>query len=233
MNSPRILAIDTATDVCSVALLHEGAVTLRSEVVGQRHSERALPMVDAVLQAAGVGLRDLDFVAFGAGPGSFTGLRIACGVAQGLAWGAGKCVIGVGNLRAMADRVFRDESCGRVLCAIDARMHEAYSAIYAHGRTVEELRPPALARPSDLAAMAESVDAIAGDALTVFPDAWKDLRGPKTFPALRADAGDIVRVAALPEFIELAVPPHLAAPLYVRDQVAATIEQRRAQASVP
>jgi tRNA threonylcarbamoyladenosine biosynthesis protein TsaB len=232
MSSPRILAIDTATDTCSVALLDGGSIEVRSEVVGQRHSARALPLVDDVLRAAGANLNDLDFVAFGAGPGSFTGLRIACGLAQGLAWGARKQVIAVGNLYALATRVFREGASRSVLCAVDARMHEAYCAVYAAGPPQREINPPSVVRPNTLRALAHSVDAIAGDALTVFPDAWNELAGKAMFPALRVDAADIARVAAAPEFVARAVAPHLAAPVYVRDQVAATIEQRRAKASV-
>lgn len=232
MSLPRILAIDTATDTCSVALLDGDVIETRSEVVGQRHSARALPLVDDVLHTAGATLRDLDFVAFGAGPGSFTGLRIACGLAQGLAWGAGKPIIAVGNLYALATRVFRDSGSRTVLCAIDARMHEAYCAVYGAGPPQREISPPSVTRPPALRTFAQDVDAIAGDALTVFPDAWADLAGKAIFPTLRVDASDIARVAASPEFVAQAVAPHLAAPVYVRDQVAATIEQRRAKASV-
>jgi len=231
MPSTRILAIDTATDICSVALLVGDAIELRREVVGQRHSARALPLVDEVLRASGATLRDLDFVAFGAGPGSFTGLRIACGLAQGLAWGAGKQVIAVGNLYALAARVFRESPSRRVLCAIDARMHEAYCAIYDVGPPQREVHPPSVIRPAALRALAQDVDAIAGDALGVFRDALAAL-DKMVFPALRVDAGDIARVAASPEFAARAGAPHLAAPVYVRDEVAATIEQRRAKASV-
>jgi tRNA threonylcarbamoyladenosine biosynthesis protein TsaB len=232
MSSPRILAIDTATDTCSIALLDGDAIEVRSEVVGQSHSARALPLVDEVLRAGGVTLRDLDFVAFGAGPGSFTGLRIACGLAQGLAWGAGKQVIAVGNLYALAARVFRESASRSVLCAIDARMHEAYCAVYSAGPPQREVNPPSVTRPVALRTLAHDVDAIAGDALSVFRDAWAGLDSKATFPALRVGAADIARVAASPEFVAQAVPPHLAAPVYVRDQVAATIEQRRTQASV-
>src|SRR5512134_1312525 len=106
MSVPVILAIDTATEACSVALLHAGGLVVHSETVGQKHSERVLPLVDAVLAEAGVPLRAVDAFAFGAGPGSFTGLRIACGVVQGLAYGCRRPVVGVGNLRALAAAAF-------------------------------------------------------------------------------------------------------------------------------
>ncbi|MDQ3215619.1 MAG: tRNA (adenosine(37)-N6)-threonylcarbamoyltransferase complex dimerization subunit type 1 TsaB, partial [Pseudomonadota bacterium] len=124
---PSVLAIDTATEVCSVALLHGDTLTELIEQVGSRHSERVLPMIDTLLSNAGLQLADIDLFAFGAGPGSFTGLRIACGVAQGLAYGSQKRVVPIGNLRALAAGVFDYVDQGdRLLAAIDARMQEAY-----------------------------------------------------------------------------------------------------------
>lgn len=231
MSSPCLLALDTATETCSVALIRHGAVVLRSEVVGQRHSERALPMADDLLRTTGTTLRELDHIAFGAGPGSFTGLRIACGLAQGLAWGAGKTVIAIGNLMALAARAFDQEpDCERVLCAIDARMHEAYCAIYRRGTGPVEECAPRLARPDELAVLARGVDAVAGDALKVFGSALGGFAG-RRLPDLRADAGDIARLAAMPPMLAGAVAPHAAMPLYVRDRVALTTEERRVRAA--
>jgi len=230
MSAPCILAVDTATEVCSVALLCGALHVARAELVGQRHSERVLPMVDDVLRESQVALRDVDFIAFGAGPGSFTGLRIACGIVQGLAWGAGRRVIPVGNLQALAARVFADvPEAATVLCAIDARMQEAYCAVYRRGAEAVELMAPSLARPDQLAELAVDVDAVAGDALMIFPDVWSG--APRLrFPALRADASGIARVASTPAGLARAVDAAAAVPLYVRDQVALTTAQRRAQA---
>jgi len=231
MSSPCLLALDTATETCSVALIRHGVVVLRSETVGQRHSERALPMTDELLRETGTTLRDLDHIAFGAGPGSFTGLRIACGLAQGLAWGTGRTVIAVGNLMALAARAFaQDAGCERVLCAIDARMHEAYCAIYRRGPVPVEERAPQLARPEELAVLARGVDAVAGDAVTAFVAALDGFAG-RRLPGLRADAGDIVRLAATAPLLARAVEPHSAMPLYVRDRVAQTTEERRVRAA--
>src|SRR5687767_767694 len=98
----KILALDTSTEYCSAALRVGGAVYERGELAGQRHSQLVLGMVDDLLREAGVTLRELDGIAYGEGPGSFTGLRIACGVVQGLAFGASLRVAGVGTLLAMA-----------------------------------------------------------------------------------------------------------------------------------
>jgi tRNA threonylcarbamoyladenosine biosynthesis protein TsaB len=229
MTSPCILALDTATEVCSVALLRDDACHTRREEVGQGHSGRILPMVDELLREHRTALQELDFIAFGAGPGSFTGLRIACGIAQGLAWGIGKRVIPVGNLQALAARALAEApEASTVLCAIDARMHEAYCAVYRRGTVPIELRPPLLVPAAQLDEFASGIDAVAGNALTAFPDAWSG--APlRRLPTLRPDASDIVRLAAAPAGRAGAVEASAAAPLYVRDHVALTTAERRAQ----
>src|SRR5208282_3173837 len=125
----RILALDASTDVCAVALGDGVSWTGRAESAGQRHSELLLPMVRELLSEARLELADLHGIAFGAGPGSFTGLRIACGVAQGLALGANLPVIGVATLEAMAESARSRRGCARVIAALDARMHEVYFAV--------------------------------------------------------------------------------------------------------
>jgi tRNA threonylcarbamoyladenosine biosynthesis protein TsaB len=99
----RVLALDTSTEYCSVALWQDGAVMARSELAGQKHSELLISMLEALLNEAGVKLAQLDGIAFGKGPGSFTGVRIACGTAQGLAFGANLPVAGVCTLEALAE----------------------------------------------------------------------------------------------------------------------------------
>ena len=122
----RILALETSTEYCSVALWQDGALTERSELVGQRHSELLMDMLDGVLREADVRLAQLDGIAFGAGPGSFTGVRIACGVAQGLALGADLPVVAVCTLQALAQCTTHN----KVIAALDARMGEIYHAAY-------------------------------------------------------------------------------------------------------
>jgi tRNA threonylcarbamoyladenosine biosynthesis protein TsaB len=122
----RILAIETSTEHCSVALWQDGTLHSLCEQVGQRHSERLLAMLDELLREAGVAKNQLNGIAFGAGPGSFTGVRIACGVAQGLAFGLNLPVLGISTLLAVAQA----SGAKKVIAALDARMAEVYFAAY-------------------------------------------------------------------------------------------------------
>jgi len=126
--SAKILALDTATETCSVALMVGETVYARSEFAPRDHTKKILPMVDEVLKEAGLTLHDLDALAFGRGPGSFTGVRIGIGIAQGLAFGADLPMIGISTLAAMAQGVYRKNGYTRVATAIDARMSEVYWA---------------------------------------------------------------------------------------------------------
>ena len=126
----RILAIDTATEACSVALLNNQQQLAHFELCPREHTQRILPMVQDILQQGAVTLNDLDALAFGRGPGSFTGVRIGIGIAQGLALGADLPMIGVSTLKTMAQAAWRQQGATRVLAAIDARMGEVYWAEY-------------------------------------------------------------------------------------------------------
>lgn len=128
--STRILALDTATEACSVALWNDGEIHSLFEVCPREHTQRVLPMVRQVLAESGVTLGELDAVAFGQGPGSFTGVRIGIGIAQGLALGAELPMIGVSTLATLAQGAFRRVNASQVLAAIDARMGEVYWAQY-------------------------------------------------------------------------------------------------------
>ncbi|MBA2350972.1 MAG: tRNA (adenosine(37)-N6)-threonylcarbamoyltransferase complex dimerization subunit type 1 TsaB [Burkholderiales bacterium] len=127
----NILAFDTSTENCSVALLRGDELSGDAVLAGQRHSELLLPMIDALLKQRGASLPALDGIAFSAGPGSFTGLRIACGVAQGLAFGAGLPVAGISTLLALAEAAtVEGKPAVRVIACLDARMGEVYHAAY-------------------------------------------------------------------------------------------------------
>jgi tRNA threonylcarbamoyladenosine biosynthesis protein TsaB len=131
----NILALDSSTDACSVALSVNGVISSRFEITAQSHTQRLLPMVDELLAEQQLTLKDLDALAFGRGPGSFTGLRICMGVVQGLAYGTGLPVIPVSTLEAMAMGFYRQNPQVNlpVLAALDARMAEVYWALYAPG----------------------------------------------------------------------------------------------------
>jgi tRNA threonylcarbamoyladenosine biosynthesis protein TsaB len=126
----KILAIDAATEACSAALLAGPALSERYEVIGRGHAGRLLPMADELLREAGLTARDLDAVAFGRGPGGFTGLRIAAGIAQGLAAGGGRPILPVSNLAAVAAGAARIHGSNRVLVCMDARMGQVYWAAF-------------------------------------------------------------------------------------------------------
>jgi tRNA threonylcarbamoyladenosine biosynthesis protein TsaB len=225
-----VLAVDTATDICSVALASGDRIAERAEAVGQRHSERVLPMVHALLHEHRLNLTDCEAIAFGAGPGAFTGLRIACGIAQGLAFGAGKPVVAIGNLHALALAAIRAvPNVRRVLTAIDARMREIYWAVYAIDAGLPtEISAPALAPADDLPRLCarHAPDIVTGSAVRAFADISASLAcATKAEPV--ASAAAIATLARVALAAGRAVPAEMAAPIYVRDRVALTIEERR------
>ncbi len=126
----KILAIETATEACSAALLIDNEVTERFQVAPREHGDLILRMVDELLQEAGVSLAQLDALAFGRGPGSFTGVRMATGVVQGLAFSANLPVAAVSTLSAVAQQVVAEAEGKTIYCALDARMGEVYWCEY-------------------------------------------------------------------------------------------------------
>ena len=143
-----LLALDTATEACSIALLHEGEVTSKYEVIPRMHAHNLLPMIKKLLEDVGINLSTLDAIAFGRGPGSFTGVRIAVGVVQGLAFALCLPVIPVSNLAVLAQRALREYGYSQVASAIDARMDEVYWGCYRETAgemclmSAESVRPP-------------------------------------------------------------------------------------------
>lgn len=130
----KILAIDTATASCSAALLLEDRLISRERILERGHAEHILPMVDELLREGAVALTDLSAVAFGRGPGAFTGLRLAASVVQGLAFGAGLSVVPVSDLQALAQQLLAsDLAAAHVLACTDARMHEVYWGCFERG----------------------------------------------------------------------------------------------------
>lgn len=128
----KILAIDTATEACSAALYIDGELSSNYQLAPREHSRLILKMIDDLLSAANLSVSNLDAIAFGRGPGSFMGLRIAAGVVQGIAFAHDIPVIAISTLKAIALRAYEQNQCPRILVAIDARMDEVYWAAYYH-----------------------------------------------------------------------------------------------------
>ncbi len=126
MTKLTLLALDTSTEACSVALLYNGEKTHLNELAQRTHTKRILPMIDKILANSGLHLNQVNALAFGRGPGSFTGVRVGAGIAQGLALGADLPVIPISNLTAMAQAAFELHQAENVVSAIDARMNEVY-----------------------------------------------------------------------------------------------------------
>ncbi len=129
----KLMAIDASTEACSAALLLDDEVLERYEIAPRRHAELLLPMLESLFQEAGLGLAQMEVLAFGRGPGAFTGLRIAAGVAQGIALGASLPVVPVSSLAALAQGMYREQGVEQVLAGIDARMGEVYWGAYRLG----------------------------------------------------------------------------------------------------
>ncbi|WP_040011177.1 tRNA (adenosine(37)-N6)-threonylcarbamoyltransferase complex dimerization subunit type 1 TsaB [Cupriavidus sp. HMR-1] len=238
-----ILAVETSTEWCSVALGRAGAdgaieCFSRHEHTGARSSSRVLPAVGEVLAEAGIRLADCAAIAFGAGPGSFTGLRTACGVAQGLAFGAGLPVIPVNVLMACAESARAGTPLlpagTAVLVALDARMDEAYAAAFRWEDAANEWRmdgdmqvvaPEAVARPDGDFWIAGNAAQVFGERLAVAAQAGRVV--PEAMPDARAMVTIGLRALARGETIDAAD----AMPFYIRDKVAQTIAEREAVAA--
>jgi tRNA threonylcarbamoyladenosine biosynthesis protein TsaB len=222
----NLLAIETSTELCSVALLRGEALFAEEMLAENRHSELAVPMIRRVLERAGLAAGALDGFAFGQGPGSFTGIRIACGLVQGLAFGAGRSVVGVPSLLALAEQAGH----GRVVAALDARMGEAYIAAYAkRGDDWDEVIAPRLADGRTLPALPPGPWSATGsgfDRHAWLREAYPDALATRVEADLPR-ASSVARLAARRFARGEAVAAERAAPLYLRDKVALTTEERR------
>ncbi len=222
----KILALETSTELCSAALWHDGKIDAREVLAGQRNSELLLPMVEALLAANNLAARDLNGVAFGAGPGAFTGVRIACGVAQGIAFGIDVPVVAIGTLMAVAEAA----GAPRVVCCLDARMGEVYHAAYERrGDGWHEVHAPGLYKPAAVPALPAGKWTACGGGFAAFRDELS-----------ARYAGSIERVidGVIPHAHEIAVlgarqflrgdtlDAAEALPLYVRNKVALRVDER-------
>jgi tRNA threonylcarbamoyladenosine biosynthesis protein TsaB len=222
----NILALDTSTEYCSAALRLGGRTFERGELAGQTHSRLVLGMVDALLREGGVALGRLDGIAYGEGPGSFTGLRIACGVVQGLAFGANLRVVGVGTLLAMAARSGAD----RAIVCIDARMNEIYHAAYEkRDGDWHAVHEPSVCAASSAPAVEADGWFGCGSGFRAYREALQARYGAQLAavdPDVYPRAADIARLAEHRFASGDSMPPELAAPVYVRNKVALRTDER-------
>jgi tRNA threonylcarbamoyladenosine biosynthesis protein TsaB len=216
----RILALDAATEACSAALFLDDRVDERFEVPGRGHAERLLPMADGLLRGAGLELADVDAIAFGRGPGGFTGLRIAAGIAQGLASGSGRPILPVSNLAAVA--AARAAGSHRVLVCLDARMGQVYWAAFdCAGAAPALIGTERLSAPGDVALPASGAWFGAGHGFAAHPGLAARLGSALAGvdSAALPHAGDIARIAAVDLAAGRALPAARGLPVYLRDEV--------------
>ncbi|EKB19130.1 tRNA (adenosine(37)-N6)-threonylcarbamoyltransferase complex dimerization subunit type 1 TsaB [Aeromonas veronii] len=224
MNELKILAVDTATEACSAALLVGDKLFSRWEEAPRDHTRKILPMVQAVLEDAGISLSDLDAIAFGRGPGSFTGVRIGISVAQGLAFGAGVPLIGISTLAAMAQGAYRLDGAEQVLTAIDARMNEVYFGRYEliDGR-MQLVGDEVVSEPAALVdvrgKLAGPVTCV-GTGFETYGETLSGLADELAVSQVRFPAAeDMLPLARAAWLAGEAVPVEQATPVYLRDKV--------------
>ncbi len=224
----NLLAVETSTELCSVALLRDAELFVEEALAGNRHSELLVPMLRRVLARAHLAPAQLDAFAFGQGPGSFTGIRIACGIVQGLAFGTGRPVVPIPSLLALAEQAHE----ARVVAALDARMNEAYLAAYArNGEDWDEVLAPRLVAAGGAPPLPGPRWLATGAGFERLPWLREAYRGAVEMRL----GGDLPRAAAVARLGArrlargLAVAAAEAAPLYLRDKVALTTDERRAR----
>ena len=227
----RLLGLETATRHLSVALWQDGELLERTGEFPNGGSERLLPWVRELLAEGGLTLAQIDGIAFGAGPGGFTGLRLACGVAQGLAWGLDLPVLPVSTLEALALASGKTT----VWACLDARMNEVYSAAYTvSGDVVAQFMAPECAAPAVVSAPTLAGAWGVGDGFGIYPELLlarkSDLAGVNAdaFPTAAA----VLRLAAAAHARGDRLDAAQAQPIYVRDKVALTTAERMARGGV-
>ncbi|GHA48585.1 tRNA (adenosine(37)-N6)-threonylcarbamoyltransferase complex dimerization subunit type 1 TsaB [Photobacterium aphoticum] len=223
--SNTILAVDTATENCSVALLMGDEVISRCEYAPREHTTKILPMVDEVLAEGGIRLSQLDALAYGRGPGSFTGVRIGIGIAQGLAFGADLPMVGVSTLAAMAQGSYRLHQAEQVMAAIDARMDEVYWGQYVRQADGDWLVQGSeiVVKPAELVTQLSAETGrwfTAGTGWESYAEVLAQLpvelvQGTVLYP----DSMDMVHLAKYAFARGEAVSAEVASPVYVRDTV--------------
>jgi tRNA threonylcarbamoyladenosine biosynthesis protein TsaB len=222
----KLLALDASTEFLSLAVHTDENIYKHDQHAGQAASQIILPQIQHLLDTAKIALKDLDGIAFGAGPGSFTGVRIACGVAQGLAFGANIPVVGINVLMALAQASGAD----RVIAASDARMREVYHAAYEKkGDAWQEVHAAGVYKPSDVPPVEGSGWVGVGTAWQVYNEILSQQYQQnvlKKLPAMTPMA-DAILTLAIPLFASgHARPASEAKPIYIRNRVALTSKER-------
>ncbi|PNS07475.1 tRNA (adenosine(37)-N6)-threonylcarbamoyltransferase complex dimerization subunit type 1 TsaB [Solilutibacter silvestris] len=226
----KLLAIETATEACSVALWSDGEVRERFEIAPRRHAELVLPWCDALLAEAGVSRAQLDAIAVGRGPGAFTGVRLAIAVAQGIALGLGRPLVAMSTLQVLAAGANARDG-DRVLAAIDARMHEVYWASYCIRDGIpQETSPEAVVAPAAIDVEGDGWHGIGTGFSAGDSELAKRLK--QQFVAIDAaalpHAADLSRLAATAFARGEIVSPDLVEPAYLRNNVALTLVEQQA-----
>jgi tRNA threonylcarbamoyladenosine biosynthesis protein TsaB len=230
-----LLAFDTATERMSIGLVHGTARWQHEAAAGAAASAALIPAVLDLLAQAGLTLRHVDAIAFGRGPGAFTGLRTACAAAQGLAFGAGKPVLPVDTLLAVAEDARGGAAEPSIWVAMDARMNEIYAAHYVRegGRWSTRVAPFLCSADALNERWREDPPAlVAGSALAAF-EARLDARGARLAPLAAPRPAALLTLAESLWGDGGAVDASLALPLYVRDKVAHTTAERDAMRAAP
>lgn len=223
-----ILAIETSADLASAALLHNGAVTVRESAGVVNHSQTILPMVQALLNDAGIALSACDALAFGSGPGSFTGVRTACGIAQGLAFGADMPLLPIVTLQALAQSCHEQSGANDVLAIVDARMGEVYWAQYRFAGEWQIVIAPTLSVAAEVAPIGDVL--ACGNGLKAYES---DFSARAFFTMqwahLVPHAAQVATLGAHAFVQGLGVTAAAAEPLYLRNKVALTTSERLAK----
>ena len=226
----KLLAIDTATEACSAALLIDDEIHERYELTANGHSKIILPMIDGLLSDAGLQPSDLDALAFGCGPGSFTGVRIATGVIQGIAFALDLPVVPVSNLAAVAQDFFNNNTENAAFVAMDARMNEIYWGVYRrneHG-FAEPVGPESVV-PADRIEFPDILGVGIGTGWKVYATALADRLAHRL---IRFESENLPRARVIARLGNegfkqgLAVPVEQAMPVYLRDKVAKKESER-------
>ncbi|MCW8853183.1 MAG: tRNA (adenosine(37)-N6)-threonylcarbamoyltransferase complex dimerization subunit type 1 TsaB [Gammaproteobacteria bacterium] len=220
----KLLALDTSTEACSAALYIDGEIDQRFELAPREHTQLILPMVDNLLSTAGINIKQLDGLAFGRGPGSFTGVRISTGIIQGMAFGADLPVVPVSTLASIAQAVYEDHQHSHVLAGIDARMGEVYWSQYTEQDGIMLLTgEEAVISPEQVTAQAGVDWVAAGSAWASYSDVLLNQLGTDIkhqYPSYHPQSRTIARLAADAFNKGAAFPAEQAIPVYLRNNVA-------------